>query len=193
MRRALLAGIGKGSALAGWGALPVLPLLAGCSPTYDWREVRAEDGASLVLMPGKPAKLTRAIDLDGMKVDMAMQGAQAAETAFTMASVTLPEASDEMRLKALQAMRVGMVRNIAGTERAVRELTVPVVDAGGRTVGSVPAIEVEATGRMNDREAVLMARFVAVGPKAWQCVVLGSRIEREPAQTFLGSFRLVQA
>jgi hypothetical protein len=90
-------------------------------------------------------------------------------------------------------MRVGMVRNIGGTERVVRELTVPVVDAGGRTVGSVPAIEVEATGRMKDQDAVLMARFVASGQKAWQCVVLGPRVEREQAQTFLRSFRLVRA
>jgi hypothetical protein len=38
-----------------------------------------------------------------------------------------------------------------------------------------------------------MARFVAVGAKAWQCVVLGPAVEREHAQTFLRSFRLVRA
>jgi hypothetical protein len=169
------------------------PIIAGCAPTYDWREVRAEAGDGMVLMPAKPAKLTRPIDLDGLKVDMAMQGAQAASTAFTMASVLLPDDSEQTRNQALQAMRVGMVRNIGGTERAVRELSIPVVDASGRKVGEVPALEVEATGRMKDGEAVLMARFVADGRKAWQCVVLGTRVEREPAETFLRSFRLVRA
>jgi hypothetical protein len=169
------------------------PALAACSPTYDWREVRAEDGASMVLMPAKPAKLTRPIDLGGLKVEMAMQGARAEDNAFTLASVQLPDDSEATRRQAIEAMRLGMVRNIGGTERAVRELTVPIVDPTGKALGTAPAIEIEATGRMKDRDAVLMARFVAVGAKAWQCVVLGPAVEREHAQTFLRSFRLVRA
>lgn len=174
-------------------ALAGLPLLlAGCSPPYDWREVRAEDGSSMVLMPGKPAKLTRPIDLNGLRVDMAMHGAQAVETAFTVGTVTLPDASDATRRRALDAMRTGMVRNIDGTERSVREVSVPLVDAQGRSVGTVAGVEVEATGRMRDADATLIARFVAAGSKAWQAVVLGPRVEREPAETFLQSFRLVR-
>jgi hypothetical protein len=169
------------------------PVLAGCSPTYDWRETRAEDGASMVLMPAKPAKLTRPIDLGGLKVDMAMQGARVDDIAFTMASVELPDDSEATRRQALDAMRLGMVRNIGGTERAVRELTVPIVDPTGKTVGAAAAIEVEATGRMKDRDALLVARFVAVGAKAWQCVVLGPAVPPEHAQTYLRSFRLVRA
>jgi hypothetical protein len=169
------------------------PTLAGCSPTYDWREVRADDGASMVLMPAKPAKLTRPIDLNGMKVDMAMQGARVEDNAFTVASVKLPDESEATQRQALDAMRAGMVRNIAGTEQVVRELTVPIVDPTGKAIGAAAAIEVEAKGRMNDRDAMLMARFVALGSSAWQCVVLGPAVEREQAQTFLRSFRLVRA
>jgi hypothetical protein len=168
------------------------PALAACSPTYDWREVRAEDGASRVLMPAKPAKLTRPIDLGGLKVDMAMQGARVDDNAFTLASVRLPDDSELTRRQALEAMRAGMVRNIAGTEQVVRELTVPIVDPTGKVVGAAAAIEVEASGRMKDRDAVLMARFVALGARAWQCVVLGPAVEREQADTFLRSFRLVR-
>jgi hypothetical protein len=180
--------------VAGVPALAGLPAwLAGCSPVYDWREVRDEEGASLVLLPGKPARLTRPIMLEDLRVDMAMHGAQAADTAFTVGAVRLPDATDETRRRVLDAMRAGMVRNIGGKETAVRALQVPVVDPQGRTVGAVDAIEVEATGRMRDDDATLIARFVAVGPRAWQCVVLGTRVEREPAVTFLQSFKLVRS
>jgi hypothetical protein len=175
-------------------ALAVAPVLLGaCSPTYNWREVRAEDGGCLVLMPARPSKQTRAIELAGLRVDMAMQGAQAADTAFSVATVALPDDADETRQRALEAMRVGMVRNIAGDERSVRALEVPVVDTLGLAVGTVAGVEVEAVGRMRDKEATLIARFVAAGPKAWQCVVLGTHVEREPAATFLQSFKLVRA
>jgi hypothetical protein len=191
-----VSGSGRRAALTGFAALAMAPsvsLLAGCSPTYDWREVRTEEGDCMVLMPGKPAKLTRPIDLAGLQVRMSMQGAQAADTAFTIAAVGLPEDSEPVRAAAIAAMRTGMVRNIGGVERDVREIRVPVVDTQGRTVAQVPGIEVEATGRMRDDDAALFARFVALGPKAWQCVVLGRRVEREPAATFLQSMRLVRA
>jgi hypothetical protein len=175
-------------------ALAAVPtLLVGCSPTYDWREVRADDSGCRVLMPGKPARLTRPIVLDGLRVEMAMQGAQAAQTAFTVGTVKLPDDSDATRRQALEAMRTGMVRNIGGRELSVRELPVPLIDAGGATVGSVVGFEVEAHGRMRDEPATLIARFVASGSTAWQCVVLGTHVEREPADTFLQSFRLVRA
>ena len=51
-------------------------LLGGCSPSYDWREIRAEDDHYLAMMPGKPDALTLPIDLAGMKVSMTMRGAR---------------------------------------------------------------------------------------------------------------------
>jgi len=38
--------------------------LAGCSPTYNWRDYTSADGAYRVLFPAKPATQTRSIDLD---------------------------------------------------------------------------------------------------------------------------------
>lgn len=50
-------------------------LLGACSPEYNWREVRAADQGYVVMLPGKPASMTRTIQLDGLEVPMTMQGA----------------------------------------------------------------------------------------------------------------------
>jgi hypothetical protein len=170
----------------------VSALLAACSPEHDWREIRAEDGGFFVTLPAKPATLTRSIELDGLRVDMTMVGAQVRDIAYTVGAVTLPDTDDAVRERALATMRAAMVRNIGGTERASRPVTVTLIDAAGQPVGTVTGVEVEATGRMRDREATLVARFAGAGAGAWQAVVLGTGPDRDHAQTFLESLKLVR-
>ncbi|HEU0204031.1 MAG TPA: hypothetical protein VFR86_26785, partial [Burkholderiaceae bacterium] len=43
---------------APWLAL-LAAALAACSPTFNWREVRASDGAFVVALPDKPQRVTR--------------------------------------------------------------------------------------------------------------------------------------
>jgi hypothetical protein len=164
--------------------------LAACAPEHDWREIRADDAHALVTLPAKPARMTRTIHLEALKVDMTMVGAQAADVAYTVGAVVLPDATDATRERALAAMRAAMVRNIGGTERATRPVEVALVDAGGRAAGSVRGVEVEASGRMRDGDAVMIARFAASGRYAWQAVVLGTRPDREQAAQFLDSLRV---
>jgi hypothetical protein len=173
-------------------AAPPLAWLAGCSPELDWREIRAEDAGVLVMLPAKPARMVRAINLEGLSLEMTMVGAQVREIAYTVGTVVLPEDSDAMRARALASMRAAMVRNIGGTVGAERAVQVLRVDMGGQRTGSASAVEIEAGGRMRDREATLIARFVAVGAQAWQAVVLGARPEREAAALFLESLKLMR-
>jgi hypothetical protein len=171
---------------------PPLAALVGCSPEHDWREVRADDSGFMVTLPAKPARMSRPINLEGLKVDMSMIGAQARDVAYTVGAIVLPDATDAVRTAALASMRAAMVRNIAGTERASRPVQVMRVDAAGVRIGSVEGVEVEATGRMRDADAVLIARFVGLGAQAWQAVVLGARPDRELAAQFLDSLKLVR-
>jgi hypothetical protein len=176
------------------GALlaPPLAWLAGCSPEHDWREIRAEDQGFLVMLPAKPARMTRSIRLEDLTVEMAMVGAQARALAYTVATVMLPDASEATRVKGLAAMRTAMVRNIGGAIGAERRVPVLRVDAAGQRTGTVEGVEIEAEGRMREREATLIARFVAVGAQAWQAVVLGPRPDREQATLFLESLKLIR-
>lgn len=164
--------------------------LAGCAPDHDWREVRVDDGGYRVMLPARPARMTRTIELDGLRVEMTMSGAQARGVAYTVATATLPDDSDATRERALATMRVAMVRNIGGAERASRTVSVPVLDGGGAPAGNATGTEVEATGRMRDGDAVLLARFVGQGARVWQAVVLGPAPDREQAATFLDSLKL---
>ena len=176
------------------GVLGAAPLawLAGCSPEHDWREIRAEEAGVLVMLPAKPARLSRSINLEGLSLEMTMLGAQAREVAYTVGVVTLPEDAEAMRARALASMRAAMVRNIGGTVGAERAVQVVRVDLGGQRTGTEAGVEIEAAGRMREREATLIARFVAVGTQAWQAVVLGPRPDRESAALFLESLKLMR-
>ena len=50
--------------------------LSACAPRHDWREIRADEDHYLAMMPARPDRMTRPIDLDGMPVNMTMQGAR---------------------------------------------------------------------------------------------------------------------
>jgi hypothetical protein len=166
-------------------------LLAACAPDYNWREIRPADDGFSVMLPGKPASMTRSINLEGPQVSMVMHGARVGEASFTVAVATLPDAEPATRARAMAAMRAGMLRNIAGAEREALAVQVPVVDASGKQVGSEPAVRVEAEGAAQGRPMRLSAGFTARGARAWQWVLLAPEVDREQARTFLESFRLV--
>ncbi|MCL4745474.1 MAG: hypothetical protein KJZ83_08670 [Burkholderiaceae bacterium] len=173
-------------------ALAASLLLVACSPEYNWREIRAPEHGYAVMLPGKPATMTRGIRLGEVEVSMTMQGARAGGASFTVATALLPDDSPTSRENAVAAMRVAMVRNIAGAERAVSPVTVEVVDAGGQRRAHVGATQIEASGTIRERAVTMLAGFVASGARAHQWVALGGALDREQARTFLDSFRLIE-
>lgn len=192
---------------ASWSLLPSLPfslqrrwllvlalaaagLAVGCSPQYDWRQIRADEDGYVAMMPGKPDRMTRSINLDGMKVSMTMQGARVGELAFTVATSELPDTSVATRERAVAAMRAAMVRNIAGRETAAQALAVPVGDGSDRVIGTAPGWQIDAVGHAGGREVEMHAIFTARNGRAWQAVVLGPAPDPEQTKQFLDGFRL---
>jgi hypothetical protein len=164
--------------------LLLLPaLLAGCSPTYDWREVRGAGAPYLIMLPAKPASYTRPVTLDDIQVDMSMTGAETDEVTFAVGSAQLANAAQAQ--KALQTMKTALVRNIDGELRHERQVPIP-----GTTLS---ATEVEALGRADasGRPRLLLARFVAHERRVYQLVVLGHEraIPQEAVDTFFSSFK----
>lgn len=158
-------------------------LLAACSPQYDWREVRGAGAPFTIVLPGKPASHTRAINLDGLPVTMMMTAAEVDHVTFAVGTAELPDGAQAE--KALGAMKIALVRNINGT--LVREKPV--------TAGGMPAIEIEASGpaaaHTDGRPRLLLARFVARGNSVYQLVVVGGDKPevRDAADIFLTSFK----
>ena len=166
--------------------LPQLPVLltlalglAACSPTLDWREVKASEGPYTVLMPAKPASHTRQLTLGELRADMTMRGAEVEGVSYAVGTAVL--ADEAQARQAASAMQAGMLKNI-GTGPAAGK---SVMAAG------IPMTEVVANGKSPGGQPVsLRARFGASGTRAYQVVVLGpaNRVQDEAAATFLESF-----
>lgn len=166
-------------------------LLAGCSPTYNWREVRPADLPVSVMLPGKPSSLTQRIRLDGMDLVMSMTGAQADDQPFTVACVTLPDDQPGTAERVLAAMRAGMLRNIGGTEERAQAVTVRRIDPQGQARGERPGVQLVASGRAQGRPLRMHALFVADGRRACQLVALGADLPEDEVKVFVDSLKLI--
>ena len=184
-----------------WGSLlAVLAaalLLAACSPEYDWRAVRGPGGEYWVELPSKPATMTRRIHLEGVEVEMTMQGAKVGERSFTVAVVPLPapeaEAAGMTPERMLAAMREQMLRNIgAAPTTPTQAVAARLVDADGRDAGKtqLQAVSARGTGRYADME--LRGRFGLWQGHALQIVGVGSQLDPQQTEYFLDSLRLVR-
>lgn len=156
-------------------ALPLLAAftLAACNPTYNWREHTSQASGYTVLFPAKPASVTRAVDLDGLRVDMTMTAAQVEGATFAVASASAPDAARTEA--ALAAMRTAMLRNIGADDGAAPD-----------------ASEVDAQGRGADGRPVhLTGRFAARGVRVYQVIVLRKPgvVPPEQVEQFLTSFK----
>jgi hypothetical protein len=157
--------------------------LLGCSPTFDWREVRGSGAPYSVLLPAKPSTQTRTLDLDGTAMTMTMTAAEADGVLFAVGAAQLADPAAAQR--ALPVMRAALLKNINGTVR--HESTAA---ADGRAT-----LDIEAGGAADrstgGQPRVLFARFVAVGPRVYQLVATGKdkAVPREAVDTFFTSFK----
>lgn len=155
--------------------------LPGCSPKFDWREIRGSSAPYVALLPAKPATHARQIDLNGIPLTMTMTGAEVDQVTFAVGTAELPNSAQGAH--ALSAMKTALVRNINGSIKE-EKATAP---------GVAPAmIELEASGPAPSGERLLLARFIARDRHIYQLVVTGleSNLSREAADTFFTSFRL---
>ena len=160
----------------------VLLALAGCNPTYNWREHASQDGRYKVLFPAKPASVTRPVDVDGLRVEMTMTAAEVDGTTFAVGSATAPDAARARA--ALPAMRTALVRNI-GVDDAL-----PAGPADGLQVDARGINAGMGSGASAGKPVHLRGRFEARGARFYQVIVLGPADATPPEQVeqFLTSF-----
>jgi len=152
--------------------------VAGCSPTYNWRDFTSGDGSFRVLFPAKPSTHTRNIDLGGIKVDMTMTAAEVEGTTFAVGTAVAPDAA--MAQATLPAMRQALLRNIGAADSAP-----PAPAAAPGTT-----LDVDAVGKGNGGPVRLVGRFVVKGARMYQVIVVGNPGAMPPEHTeqFLSSF-----
>lgn len=156
--------------------LASVALVAGCNPTYNWRDVVSNDAGFRIQFPAKPSAQTRRIDLDGLRVDMKMTAAEVDDITFAVGTAVLADSSQAQA--ALPAMRHALLRNIGAPDTGVLQPNDLLLD-------------IDAAGHANGRPVRIVGRFVAKGARVYQLVVMGSpgRIPVEQTAQFLGSFK----
>jgi hypothetical protein len=165
---------------------------AGCTPRFNWREIRPEGQGFAVLMPERPASLSRDISLDGLTVTMHMTGARIDHNLFTVGHVVVDAADPAVPTRALAAMHAGMLRNIAAPAASERSVSLAVVDPSGREVGRHPALRVDARGQVGGQPVRMQALFAARGVWLWQAVAIQPEARFAESETMLDSFRLTE-
>jgi hypothetical protein len=183
----------RSTVLAALAALPALAgclLFGGCTPTFDWREVRGAEAPYVILMPAKPNSSTRDIDLGAGPITMTMTVARAEDISFSITSGKLaqPSAADA----ALLAMKASLVRN---TKAAIRNETASTTADGNKlltlegtfNIGPSPS----AAKPGSAASALLSARFTSRNGYVYQIVAYGPEkaLSGQVLDTFLTSFR----
>jgi hypothetical protein len=69
-----------------------LALLAACSPTFNWREVRVASTALKAMMPCKPDKGVRTVPMAGRQVELEAWGCDAGGATFAVLFADIGEA-----------------------------------------------------------------------------------------------------
>jgi hypothetical protein len=154
---------------------------ASCMPTLNWRETSPDQAGFVILMPSKPDRLNRSIDLNGLKVTMNMLGSKVDQVAYTVAWVDTVSAADAV--KAVDSMRIGMMRNLG--QKDIPGLPTKVAIRGGNT--SWPALKLDIKSDQQHMSAIFLQR----GARAWQVVTVAPKLDPEASKIFLESFALL--
>src|SRR5690606_17956379 len=94
---------------------------AACTPDYNWRQAGSVDAGARVLLPARPASMSREVSLDGQAVEMSMEGARIDKQTFTVAWLALPDTTPATRARVRAAMAAGMLRHSEASAAGRRE------------------------------------------------------------------------
>jgi len=161
-------------------------LLAGCNPTYNWRDYSSPDAPYRVMFPAKPASHTRSIDLNGSKVEMTMTAAEVEGVMFAVGTGVAGDAAGAQA--AVDAMKTAMLRNIDAT---VQRESASARSSGGDQESARKRIDIDATGSGKNGPMKLSGRFESRGKRFYQVIVLGKTVPAEQSEQFMKSFSLL--
>lgn len=162
--------------------------LAACSPKYNWRDYASPEAPYRVMFPGKPATYTRAVDLNGLHVDMTMTATEVDGAMYAVGTAQAPDAAQAAA--ALSAIQTALLRNIGATATSEKSSASASVSDGRASESS--SSDVSANGVLNGVPMRLVGHFESHGRRIYQVVVMGpaKSIEAEPADQFISSFKV---
>jgi hypothetical protein len=158
-------------------------LFSACSPTFNWREVRAAQTPLVALFPCKPDEKERPVSLAGQSVSMTVLGCDAGGSTFSVAYADMKDAA--LVGKALNAWRTSTLGNIRSQPYQPRPFVLKGADVGPQSV------QVDARGtRPNGSSVVAQAAWFAVGTQVFQITVFGEGKSPAETEAFLTGLRI---
>ncbi len=162
-------------------AFTLLFCLTACTPRFNWREVAINPPGMSVLMPDKPAEMSRKLVLGEHSIDMHMTGARVDERMFAVTVGKIDTGSGLSAPLALERMEQAMLRNIQGKViKRESALLAP----------GVALTQLKAQGQAQARPVLMWAWFFEHKGHVVQAVAIGESADEEQAMTFLQSLRL---
>lgn len=162
--------------------LASLWLLAACSPTFNWREVRAEPTALKAMLPCKPEKAARTVPMAGREVSLQVIGCDAGGATFAVMFADLGDAS--RTAEALTRWQAASLSNMrGGTSRES-----PFRPAGALALPQ--SLQVTASGTRPDGSKVeSQAAYFAHGSHVFQAVIYAGQLKPEVAEPFFSGLK----
>jgi hypothetical protein len=161
-------------------AAAAVGLLAGCSPTFNWREVRPDQTRLALLLPCKPDKAEKVVPLGGRPTTLRLLGCDAGGATFAIAAADLGDAAQIANvLTQWQALTLTNMK--AGAPQATA------LAMKGAAPSPAPVL-VKAQGQRADGTAVSgQAVYFAQGTQVFQAVVYADKLAPEVAETYFAS------
>ena len=156
--------------------------LAACSPTFNWREVRAESVSLKAMLPCKPDKAARSVPMAGRQVELKVVGCEAGGGTFALLAgdIVDPLRAGEV-LAQWRTATLANMRNVAGSPQDR-----PFLPAGAMALPQ--SVRVAAAGQRADGSRVeSQSVYFARGSHVVQAVIYADKVPDEAAETFFAS------
>ena len=162
-------------------------LLAGCSPRYNWREVRLEEAPLTALLPCKPDRATRPVAFEAGTLTLHMQGCEAGVATFTLASAEVGNAA-----KLASTLDLWQRSTLARMRAATSQRT-PFVLGGASPL--VAPFLVTGSGSAPDGSPVsVRAAYFARGTQVFQAAIYAkgtpASLQEDVSDSFFSGLRL---
>lgn len=165
------------------GALAGFPMLSGCSPTLNWRDVRPEQTQLLTLFPCKPEQIVRVVSLGAQQVPLTMLVCDAGGAKFVLAYGHTKDAANAAEI--LAHWQSTTLANIGAP--TPREL--PVQIKGANVLPRAAAVQASGV-RPDGSPVALQAVWFAAGSQVFQAAVYADTANPGVADTFFAGLRL---
>lgn len=158
-------------------------LLNGCSPTFNWREVRPAQTSVVALFPCKPDQGERMVKLGAKDVVMTMLACDAGGIKFALAHVNLKESA--MTDTVLAQWKATTLANLQAQSVAEQ----PFVLKGANALP--PPVQLAASGKRPDgRAVVVQAVWFVAGSAVFQAAMYADVTNPAVADAFFAGLRL---